>query len=161
MNMNKQPDETLKQGRNRSWLLVKFEKRSNVPMRFHPTPPVPTCSVFADPPLSTPLPFSWTAFMDGPYVFFIKWGNEHSLLVIVLNIDKLRFCTLWYTILTKRKCTCTLWYYEQSVQKHFVSDFYCEPRYRLLISLLDTLSCYPPLPRLPVHNVVALFSIHF
>ncbi len=24
MNMNKPPDETLKQGRNRSWLLVKF-----------------------------------------------------------------------------------------------------------------------------------------
>ena len=24
MNMNKSPDETLKQGRNRSWLLVKF-----------------------------------------------------------------------------------------------------------------------------------------
>ena len=25
MNMNKPPDETLKQGRNRSWLLVKVE----------------------------------------------------------------------------------------------------------------------------------------
>ena len=33
MNMNKPPDETIKQGRNRSWLLVKFVEKRGVVFR--------------------------------------------------------------------------------------------------------------------------------
>ena len=71
------------------------------------------------------------------YLIFLVYNQRKiwTLFFVLSDFEKLNIGTLWYTWLSNRKCTNTLYLCKQNVFVHSVLDFHCKPWSQYIIGL--------------------------